>query len=101
MRWLVVVCALSAAACGAQPPAAVSSAVFTPAHRTAGEAVSHFFNVRPAPRQPIPFPHKIHLEKKAMCTDCHESVEKGPVAGIPSLKACIICQRQIGHRQPL
>jgi hypothetical protein len=57
MRWFAVCCALSVAACGAQPPAAVSSAVFTPAHRTAGEAVSHLLNSRPDPRQPIPFPH--------------------------------------------
>ena len=101
MRWLAVVCALSAAACGAQPPAAVSSTVFTPAHRTFGEAVSHFFNRRPTPRQPIPFPHKIHLEKKAVCTDCHESVEKGPVAGIPSVKTCMICHSQIATDKPL
>ena len=81
MRWVVVGCALSVAACGAQPPASVSSAVFTPAHRTAGEAASHFFNRRPEARQPIAFPHKVHLAKKAVCTDCHETVERGPVAG--------------------
>ena len=101
MRWVVVVCALSVAACGSQTPASVSSTVFTPAHRTFGEAVSHFFNRRPAPKQPIPFPHKIHLEKKAVCTDCHESVEKGPVAGIPSVKTCMICHSQIATDKPL
>jgi hypothetical protein len=102
MRWAVVVaCALSAAACGAQPPAPVSSAVFTTAHRTAGDAARDFFNVRPTPRQPLPFPHKTHLAKKAVCTDCHESVEKGPVAGIPSVKTCMICHSQIATDRPL
>ena len=56
---------------------------------------------RPTPSQPIPFPHKIHLEKKAVCTDCHESVEKGPVAGIPSVKTCMICHSQIATDKPL
>jgi hypothetical protein len=101
MRWLVVGCALSAAACSAQPPAAVSASVFTTAHRTAGDAARHFFNMRPAARQPLPFPHKVHLEKKAVCTDCHESVEKGPVAGIPSVKTCMICHDQIATDKPL
>jgi len=95
MRWVVVVSALSAAACAAQPPAQVSSAVFTPAHSTTAAAFADFFGVRPAPKQPIPFPHKVHLAKKAVCTDCHESVEKGPVAGIPSVKTCMICHSQI------
>ena len=101
MRWFVVGCALSVAACGAQPPASLSSAVFTPAHRTAGEAVNHFFNRRPDARQPIAFPHKVHLAKKAVCTDCHETVERGPVAGIPSVKTCMICHSQIATDKPL
>ena len=101
MRWFVVGCALSVAACGAQPPASLSSAVFTPAHRTAGEAASHFFNRRPDAKQPIPFPHKVHLAKKAVCTDCHETVERGPVAGIPSVKTCMICHSQIATDKPL
>jgi len=93
---LVVVCA---AACG---PAPVSDpSVFTPAHRTMGEAARHFFNVRSTPAQPIPFPHKTHIAKQAMCTDCHESVEKGPIAGIPSVKTCMICHSQIATDKPL
>ena len=101
MRWFVVVCALSVAACGAQPPAAVSSAVFSPAHRTFSEATSHFFNRRPEAHQPIQFPHKVHLAKKAVCTDCHETVERGPIAGIPSVKTCMICHSQIATDRPL
>jgi hypothetical protein len=101
MRWLVAVCALSVVACGTQPPAQVSGSVFTPAHRTFGEAVRHHFGIRPTPVQPIPFPHKVHLAKKAVCTDCHESVEKGPIAGIPSVKTCMICHSQIATDRPL
>ena len=96
----VVVLAFIAAACGA-PPAQVSSAVFTPAHRTLGEAARDFFAIRSKPEQPIPFPHKTHIDKKAECVDCHESVAKGPIAGIPSVKTCMICHSQIATDRPL
>ena len=95
-----MVCVLGAAACGSEPPL-VSSDAFTPAHRTLGGAARDFFLIRPTAVQPIPFPHKTHLAKKAECIDCHESVEKGPVAGIPSVKTCMICHSQIATDHPL
>ena len=102
MRWLVVLGALSAAACGAQP-SQVSSSVFTPAHRTTGEAARDFFAIRPTAVQPIPFPHKTHVEKAMLkCTEtCHEAVTKGPIAGIPSVKTCMICHDSIATDRPL
>jgi hypothetical protein len=87
-------------ACGAPPPVDHAT-TFTPAHRTTGEAFSHFFNTHPTPTQPIAFPHKTHIAKQAVCTDCHESVEKGPIAGIPSVKTCMICHSQIATDRPL
>src|SRR6188474_2051950 len=101
MRLAVVVCALSVVACGTQPPAQMSASVYTPAHRTFGEAVRHFLATQPTPKQPIPFPHNVHIAKKAVCTDCHESVERSPVAGIPSVKTCMICHEQIATDKPL
>lgn len=95
-----VTCALGALACGRQPPAP-SSDVFTPAHETVASAARDFFNVHPAARQPIAFPHKTHIAKQAMCTDCHETVERGPIAGIPSVKTCMICHSQIATDRPL
>jgi hypothetical protein len=100
LKPLALVAFLTASACGAQP-AEVSSAVFTPAQRTTGEAARDFFAIRPSAVQPIPFPHKTHLEKKAVCADCHESAEKGPIAGIPSVKTCMICHSQIATDKPL
>jgi hypothetical protein len=91
---------LLATACSPQP-AQVSSTVFTPAHRTLGEATRDFFAIRPTAEQPIPFPHKTHIAKKAVCADCHESADKGPVAGIPSVKTCMICHSQIATDKPL
>ena len=94
-----VVCALFPGACGAPPPA--GNSVFTPAHRTVSAAARDYFNVKPKAEQPIPFPHKTHIEKQALCTDCHETVEKGPIAGIPSVKTCMICHSQIATDRPL
>jgi Cytochrome c7 and related cytochrome c len=95
-------CVLVAAlvcACGSQ--GRVSEDVFTPAHRTMSAAVRDYLNIRSVPQQPIPFPHKTHIAKQALCTDCHESVEKGPIAGIPSVKTCMICHSQIATDRPL
>jgi hypothetical protein len=92
---------LTVAACGSSPPAQVSSSVFTPAHRTTADAARDFFAIRPAAVQPIPFPHKTHIAKKAVCADCHESADKGPIAGIPSVKTCMICHSQIATDKPL
>jgi hypothetical protein len=97
---LFLLCVVISAACGSQP-AQVSSTVFTPAHRSLAEATRDFFAIRPTAEQPIPFPHKTHIAKKAVCADCHESADKGPVAGIPSVKTCMICHSQIATDKPL
>ena len=67
-----------------------------------GAAVNDFFNIRPDPQQPFPFPHNTHVDKKMMCTEyCHESVAKGPIAGLPSVKTCMICHESIATDRPL
>lgn len=112
-RWALLV--LVAAACGVAcehidtqspgdlpPAAATSSSVFTPAHQTFAGAVRDFFGIRPTPRQPIPFPHKTHIAKGLGCTDyCHEGATKGPIAGLPSVKTCMICHDAIATDRPL
>ena len=75
--------------------------VFTPARRTPAEAIRTHFGVRPDPVQPFPFSHQIHLEKELVCTDCHESVERGPRASIPGVSTCMICHSQIATDRPL
>jgi hypothetical protein len=98
---LLALASLLTAACGSPPSAQVSSSVFSPAHRTTADAARDFFAIRPAAVQPIPFPHKTHIAKKAVCADCHESADKGPIAGIPSVKTCMICHSQIATDKPL
>jgi hypothetical protein len=78
------------------------ASVYTPAHETVGTAVNDFFGIRPQAKQPFPFPHATHVAKKVACTDyCHESVTKGPVAGLPSVKTCMICHESIATDRPL
>lgn len=82
-------------------PAAGISPVFTPAHRSFGEAVRHFFGVRSRVEQPFEFPHNIHIAKGLTCTEyCHEGVTKGPVAGLPSVRTCMICHDAIATERP-
>ncbi len=75
--------------------------VFTPARSSAAEAIRTHFGLRADPVQPFPFSHQLHLEKELVCTDCHESVERGPVASIPNVNTCMICHSQIATDRPL
>jgi hypothetical protein len=101
--WIVVV-GIAAAVSACTPPAGPPrETVYTPAHATVSSAVREFFGVRVSAAQPIPFPHKTHIEKAMLkCADyCHESVEKGPRAGLPSVKTCMICHDSIATDRPL
>ena len=92
----------STVACGTQGAPQVSSDVFTTARPTLAQATRDFFRMPAKAEQPIPFPHKTHIAKGLTCTDyCHESVTKGPVAGLPSVKTCMICHDAIATDKPL
>lgn len=90
---------------GGAPQSATSrwgtSAVFTPAHASASAAVKDFFGIRPEAVQPFDFSHQLHLAKDVRCADCHTGVEKGAVAGLPSVSTCLICHSQIATDRPL
>jgi Cytochrome c7 and related cytochrome c len=101
-RAALLACALATAACGPADSRQVSSSVFTTARPTVSQAARDFFGIRPKAIQPIEFPHKKHIEKGLTCTDyCHESVTKGPVAGLPGVKTCMICHDAIATDRPL
>jgi hypothetical protein len=77
------------------------SPTFTTARPTMGAAMNDFFWVKPTPVQPIDFPHNIHVEKGLTCLEyCHESVTKGPQAGLPSVNTCLICHAAIATDKP-
>ena len=78
-----------------------SNAVFTTARPSFGAALNDFLDRRPDPVQPIEFPHVVHVGKKIACTEyCHESVTSGPVAGLPSVRTCMICHNAIATDRP-
>ena len=78
-----------------------SAEVFTTARPTMGAAINDFLSRPPTPEQPIEFPHNVHVAKKIACTDyCHESVSTGPVAGLPSVRTCMICHDAIATDRP-
>lgn len=76
------------------------SPVFTPAHRSFGEAVRNFLGLRPKPAQPVAYSHKVHLAKGMECSDCHSSAATGPVAGIPGIATCMVCHSTIAVEHP-
>lgn len=79
---------------------ATSSPVFTLGHDTLLEAVKEFLDYRATPQQPIAFTHKVHLEKGLECVGCHQGVEQGPNAGLPSVKLCMTCHLAIATDKP-
>ena len=75
--------------------------VFTTARPTFAAALNDFLDRRPAPVQPIEFPHVVHVGKQIACTEyCHESVTTGPVAGLPSVRTCMVCHNTIATNRP-
>ena len=83
------------------PPPADPALVFSPARPDFATAAREFFGVRAEVRQPLEFPHDIHVTNEIGCTEyCHESAAKGPVAGLPSIKTCMICHNAIATDRP-
>ena len=53
-------------------------------------------------QQPAPFSHKHHVKELGIdCRYCHQSVEKGPFAGLPPTETCYTCHSQIWTNSPL
>ncbi len=76
------------------------TSVFTPAHKTFLTALKEYVNWYSIPVQPIAFTHKVHLARGLQCTDCHQSVAIGPVAGIPGVRLCMTCHQVIATDKP-
>jgi hypothetical protein len=77
------------------------SPVFTPGAATVGQAVRDFFGVRHEARQPMDFPHDVHVANGLTCTSsCHIGGTRSPVAGLPSVRTCMSCHRKIAADRP-
>jgi hypothetical protein len=76
--------------------------VFTTARPTFAAALNDFVGRHPVVvDQPFEFPHNIHVGREIACTEyCHETVSMGPVAGLPSVRTCLVCHRTIATNRP-
>ena len=75
--------------------------VFTTARPSFAVALNDFLVRRPDPVQPVEFPHNIHVGKKIGCTEyCHEGVTEQSVAGLPSVRTCMLCHNAIATDRP-
>ena len=85
-----------------QPAASAGqgSATFTPAHRTALDAMRDFLGRRPAPVQPIAYTHKVHLAAGLQCLNCHTGADSGPDAQLPGVRFCMACHQIIAADRP-
>ena len=83
-----------------QVASADSSPGFTRGHPSLWEAIREFLDYQRTPQQPIAFTHKVHLAKGVECAGCHQGVEQGPDAGLPSVKLCMTCHLAIATDKP-
>src|SRR5688572_28888799 len=79
-----------------------STAIFTTARASFAEALNDFTGRHEKrPEQPIEFPQSVHVLRKIGSTEyCHESAATGPVAGLPSVRTCMVCHNTIELAQP-
>ncbi len=53
-----------------------------------------------ATEQPINFNHKLHIDQKMECTDCHQLATKTRRSGLPTANLCMTCHRAIKRDSP-
>jgi hypothetical protein len=79
-----------------------STAVFTTARASVADAFESFSGRHETrPEQPVEFPHVVHVGRGIGCTEyCHEAVTTGAVAGLPSVRTCMVCHNTIATKRP-
>jgi len=54
---------------------------------------------RPAPEQPVPFPHPQHVQIAGVdCVFCHRTVTTERMASIPPVEQCYFCHKVVGQQ---
>ena len=54
----------------------------------------------PAPEQPLPFSHKLHVETGLGCQNCHTNPDPGSQMSFPSTATCMTCHESIATDRP-
>lgn len=54
----------------------------------------------PAPDQPLPFSHKLHLASDLVCQTCHINPDPGTLMTYPATETCMSCHSMIATDKP-
>lgn len=54
----------------------------------------------PAPAQPLPYSHKVHLALGLQCVNCHVNPEAGKLMTYPDTAICMGCHQAIAKDRP-
>jgi Cytochrome c7 and related cytochrome c/Class III cytochrome C family len=65
---------------------------------TVGSPVLLANQPKPPPREPIAFPHNVHVQVVGLeCTFCHRTAPSGINAGYPDIEQCMFCHGVAGR----
>ncbi len=45
--------------------------------------------------QPVPFDHKLHMQRRMTCLDCHGGAQSRARAGLPDRDRCMLCHQAV------
>ena len=85
VMWASVIYVAGMTPAAQQPPAAPLTGEYKPP---------------PAPEQPIPYSHKVHLAQGLKCVMCHETVETDDHATLPPTATCMGCHTNVKTDSP-
>ena len=54
----------------------------------------------PAPMQPIPFSHKLHIANGLRCQNCHTNPDPGNLMTFPATSTCMTCHITVAKDRP-
>jgi len=89
--------------CGKAMLFALMVAMPTTAQQTpagTGPAVPDNIAPHPAPAQPLPFSHKMHLAAGMACQTCHANPDPGAQMTFPATATCMSCHSTIANDRP-
>lgn len=68
---------------------------------TARQLVPDSYGDQPAPKQPIPYSHRVHLAQAGLtCLFCHTNPEPGELMAFPPTSICMTCHVSVGKNEP-
>ena len=66
----------------------------------AGQEIRDNIAPHPAPEQPIPFSHKLHIAQGLRCQTCHTNPDPGSEMTFPATSTCMMCHTSVAKDRP-